>query len=51
MVRGMTGLGMNGRARQLAERMVAEADRLRVAVHTLDNGPGSSMREHRWTGV
>jgi methenyltetrahydromethanopterin cyclohydrolase len=29
---------MNGRARLLAERMVAEADRLRVAVHTLDNG-------------
>jgi methenyltetrahydromethanopterin cyclohydrolase len=38
MVRRMTGLGMNGRARILAERMVAEADRLRVAVHTLDNG-------------
>ena len=38
MVHGMTGLGMNGRARQLAERMVAEADRLRVAVHTLENG-------------
>jgi methenyltetrahydromethanopterin cyclohydrolase len=38
MVHSMTGLGMNGRARQLAERMVAEADRLRVAVHTLDNG-------------
>ena len=29
---------MNGRARHLAERMVAEADRLRVAVHTLENG-------------